>query len=74
MPARGGAEPGDACRLGIVEPGHLDREADAEHEAEEKVELAGEQHLAQPGHDRVEQPRRISGTTNIEWLKAGMFM
>ena len=60
MPARRGAEAGGARRFGGVEPRHLDREADAEHEAEEQVELAGEQHLAQPGHERVEHAAAAS--------------
>ena len=75
MRARRGAEPRRARRFGGVEPRHLDREADAEHEAEEQVELAGEQQLAQPDDERVE--RRLaaaSGRANSEWLKPGMFI
>ena len=58
MPARRHAEAYRARGFGAVQTRHLDREADAEHESEEQVELAGEQDVAQRRHEAVEQAAR----------------
>ena len=47
-------DPVGARRVGCLETAQLQAEADAEHHAEEQVELAGEEQLAQQGHRAVE--------------------
>ena len=75
MPARRGAEPGGARCLGVVEPAIWIAKPMPKTQAEQQVELAGEQQLAQRGHDARRAARGGSaGAANIEWLKPGMFI